>query len=82
MINIVEAVSEDIFISPTGCSGILRRANMRNQFINQRLKKYLVEGTNFDKKIILKNKESTTKKRYRYWIEDLIKKDSFQEVLC
>lgn len=42
MINIVEAVSEDIFISPTGCSGILRRANMRNQFINQRLK-------NFDK---------------------------------
>ncbi|WP_462289373.1 DNA cytosine methyltransferase [Holdemanella biformis] len=46
MINIVEAVSEDIFISPTGCSGILRRANMRNQFINQRLKKYLIKTIN------------------------------------
>lgn len=50
MINIVEAVSEDIFISPTGCSGILRRANMRNQFINQRLKKYLIKTINIVEK--------------------------------
>lgn len=47
---ITETVSEKLFISSVGCKGILRRAKTRNQIVNQRLKKYLVEGTNFDKK--------------------------------
>ena len=47
---ITETVSEKLFISSVGCKGILRRAKTRNQIVNQRLKNYLVEGTNFDKK--------------------------------
>lgn len=51
---ITETVSEKLFISSVGCKGILRRAKTRNQIVNQRLKKYLVEGTNFDKNNIEK----------------------------
>ena len=51
---ITETVSKKLFISSVGCKGILRRAKTRNQIVNQRLKKYLVEGTNFDKNNIEK----------------------------
>lgn len=43
MYNIVStSVPDDIFISPTGCYGIVRRKNERNMKINQRLENVLL----------------------------------------
>ncbi|MGG6798498.1 UNVERIFIED_CONTAM: hypothetical protein KB576_10685, partial [Streptococcus canis] len=57
--------SDDIFISPTGCYGIIRRKNERNIKINPRLEKILLDISSQETLAEIE-KKSLVQKRGKY----------------